>query len=76
MVLTKEKPSGGGWYKRGKMLNVSCEIFYDGWSELYHFITRKENVVYNSIWDNVTFKTEDECKNACMDYVKRIAKGG
>ena len=72
MKLSQKNCFGGGWFKTGKMNNYNCEIHYDSWSGKYDFVARKtdnKSMVYNSRWDGTHYKTEDECRKACEDWI-------
>ena len=74
MKLSQKNCFGGGWFKTGKMNNYNCEIHFDSWSEKFHFITRGYNNTFNSIWKNMVFDTEDECRIACEEWITKHVK--
>lgn len=67
MNLTKahKKKSGGGWIKRGKLYQVHCQIHYDEWADNYYYILELDGIKKNSLWENKTYSTEEECVKAC-----------
>lgn len=72
MNLSKPHPhkNGSGWYKTGKLFNFSCRIVYDAWSDTYSYIVGKNDCVFNSLWHDQCWETEDECRIACENLCK------
>ena len=46
-----------------------AKVTYNGYYDRYYFITEKEGKIYNSAWDNLNFKTEKECIDACEKWI-------
>lgn len=34
------------------------------------------DIRYNSLWNGIKFKTQEECVNACQKYIDEVIKGG
>lgn len=74
MKLSQKNNYGGGWFKTGKMNNYNCEIHYDSWGGLYSFVARNKDTTFNSKWNDMNYKSEDECRQACEQWIADICK--
>ena len=68
-------------FYKGKYKKFECHINYssnyDSW---YYCVSSNDerDIRYNSLWDEVDFKTQEDCVKACQKYIDeviRIRKG-
>lgn len=64
---------------RGKYKKFECRISYssnlDCW---YYCIDSKDerDIIYNSLWNEIEFKTQEDCIKGCQAYIDEIIKRG
>ena len=65
-------------FYKGKYKKFECHINYssnlDSW---YYCIDSNDEryIRYNSLWNDIKFKTQEECVNACQEYIDKVIKG-
>lgn len=64
-------------FYKGTYKKFECHINYssnlDGW--YYHINSNDErNIMYSSLWDEVKFKTQEDCIKACQKYIDEVLK--
>lgn len=67
---------GGKSYK-GKYKKFDCYIDYSSnLGSWYYYINSNDerDIRYNSLWDGVEFKTQEECIEACKKYIDEVNK--
>jgi hypothetical protein len=52
-----------------------AEVVYNDYYEVFYYLTEKDNVSYNSMWDRLSYKTEEECRIACEKWIDEKVKG-
>lgn len=55
-------------FYKGKYKKFECHINYSSNDE--------RDIRYNSLWNGIKFKTQEECVNACQKYIDEVIKGG
>ena len=63
------------YLRRGKKKNYLCFIEYSDYLEYFHFSIYKGDYRFNSIFENQTYKTEEECITACEAKIDELVKG-
>lgn len=64
-------------FYKGRYKKFECSINYssnkDGW---YYCIDSKDegDIRYNSLWDGVKFKTQEDCIKDCQKYIDEVFK--
>lgn len=64
-------------FYRGKYKKFECHINYssnlDSW--YYHIDSNdKRDIRYNSLWNDIKFKTQEDCVEACKKYIDEVLK--
>lgn len=61
-----------GKYKKFKC-NINYSAHYTGW---YYLVDSNDerDIRYNSLWDNQTFNSKEECVTACQNYINEVNK--
>lgn len=64
-------------FYKGKYKKFECYINYslnlDSW--YYHIDSNDErDIRYNSLWDEIEFKTQEDCVKACQKYIDGVIK--
>ena len=62
---------------KSRYKNHKLTVSYSSVYKYFFFLVEYSNAgyVYNSLWDRLKFKTEEECIKACIDYVDtRVGK--
>ena len=54
----------------GRNKGYKLEVIYASIGNHFYFMTYKDDSVYNSLWDNKSFKTKEECMTACELWVE------
>ena len=54
-------------FYKGKYKKFECHINYSSNDE--------RDIRYNSLWNGIKFKTQEECVNACQKYIDEVIKG-
>ena len=65
-------------FYKGKYKKFECHINYSSsYNSWYYCIDSKDkrDIRYNSLWNDIKFKTQEECVNACQKYIDEINKG-
>lgn len=68
---------GSGKSYKGKYKKFDCHIDYssnsDSW---YYYIDSNDerDIRYNSLWDGIEFKTQEDCIEACQKYIDEVLK--
>ena len=57
------------YHKTARGKGYKAKVVYNCYYDEYYFMTEKSGEIYNSCWDNLKFKTEDECKQACEHWI-------
>ena len=67
----------------GKKKKYNVKISYDssdftGNKDYWYFLINKEDIdySYNSLWDNLHYKTQEECVEAAENKVDELVKNG
>lgn len=56
----------------GRKKKCKCTVNYNSVHKNYYFLIEYDGKTFNSLWENLSFSTEEECKNACEEYVNTI----
>lgn len=78
MKLGKQRPSGKdskSWYKKGEYKGYTVTVNWSDEYGVFHFQIAKGSDSYSSVWDDNTFKTENECIKACEVYIEEVVNG-
>lgn len=54
-------------FYKGKYKKFECHINYSSNDE--------RDIKHNSLWNREKFKTQEECVNACQEYIDKVIKG-
>ena len=52
-----------------KKKGYKAEVIYNSYYGIYYFHVEKDGKAYNSCWDRLEFKTENECRIACEEWI-------
>lgn len=75
-----ESWSFGCKHLEGKYKGFKCTISFSSqhYSNVPHwyyvFTNTKTDKIYNSLWDNLKFETQEECHNACVEKINQVLK--
>lgn len=64
-------------FYKGKYKKFECHINYTSYSDswYYHISSNdKRDIRYNSLWDELKFKTQEDCIEACQKYIDEVIK--
>ena len=64
-------------FYKGKYKKFECRINYSSnYNSWYYCIDSKDerDIRHNSLWNNESFKTQEECVNACQKYIDEVLK--
>lgn len=64
-------------FYKGKYKKFECGINYSSnYNSWYYCIDSKDerDIRHNSLWSDETFKTQEECVNACQKYIDEVLK--
>lgn len=67
-----------GKFYKGKYKKFECHINHFSDDDIwYYYISSndKRDIRYNSLWNDIKFKTQEECVNACQKYIDEVNKG-
>lgn len=71
----------GGWdnnkFYKGKYKKFDCHISYSSNDNIWYYVINsndKRDIRYNSLWDEVKFKTQEDCIEACKKYIDEVIK--
>lgn len=61
---------------KGKYKKFDCHIDYStNLGSWYYYISNDErDIRYNSLWDEIDFKTQEDCIKACQKYIDEVLK--
>ena len=68
---------GNSKFYRGKYKKFECCINYSSnLGDWYYYIDSNDerDIRYNSLWDEVQFKTQEDCVKACQKYIDEVLK--
>ena len=66
-------------FYKGKYKKFECHINYSSNDDIwYYYISSNDerDIRYNSLWNGIKFKTQEECINACQKYIDKVIKSG
>lgn len=64
-------------FYKGKYKKFECNINYSSYSDswYYHIDSNdKRDIRYNSLWNEMEFKTQEDCIKACQKYIDEVIK--
>ena len=64
-------------FYKGKYRKFECRINYSSMhNRWYYCIDSKDerDIRYNSLWGNESFKTQEDCVEACQNYINEVLK--
>lgn len=64
----KNEPYSRSYSLTGRKNGYKAIVRYDGHYKNYYFLTIKQGHTYNSLWDKLSYNTEEECVEACENY--------
>lgn len=68
----------GSKFYRGKYKKCECHINYSSQDDIwyYHILSGEGRDItsYNSLWNGIKFKTQEECVSACQEYIDKVSK--
>lgn len=65
----KTKMYSLSYSKTGRKKGYKASVIYNDYYEIFYFSTEKDGKSYNSCWDKLEFKTEEECMVACEKWI-------
>lgn len=75
------KDSTGRWdinkFYKGKYKKFECHINYASNDNIWYYVINsndKRDIRYNSLWNEIKFKTQEECVIACQKYIDEVLK--
>ena len=76
----KREQWGNGKRYVGRKNNYKVTVSYapsdfTGKKDYWYFSLNKEDYSYNSLWDNLHYKTQDECVEAAEKKIGELVKG-
>lgn len=63
------------WRKVGRKKGYVAEICYNSHYGTFFFILTKDGNVFNSLWKEMKYASEEECLAACEKYIDELSKG-
>ena len=64
-------------YKRtGRKKGYKAEVTYNSFYNRFYFMLEKEDYIFNSLWKNMEYVTEQECIDTCEKYIDDLVKDG
>ena len=66
-------------FYKGKYKKFECHINYSSNKNIWYYVIDSKDerdIRYNSLWDNIKFKTQEECIIDCQKYIDKVIKGG
>lgn len=54
-----------------------CNINYSSNDDIWYYCISsndEKDIRYNSLWNDIKFKTQEECVNACQKYIDEVIK--
>ena len=73
MKFSKQRPVGKNsksWYKKAEHRGYAITINWSEPFDCYFYQVAKDKDSYSSLWDNITFDTEEQCVKAVQKYVE------
>lgn len=61
--------------KTARKKGYKAEIIYNDVYKHFYFMLEKEDYVFNSLWENMNYKTESECMTGCEKYIDLLVNG-
>ncbi len=64
-------------FYKGKYKKFECHInYFSNYDSWYYCISSNDerDIRYNSLWDEVDFKTQEDCIKACQKYVDGVIR--
>lgn len=65
-------------FYKGKYKKFECSINYSSNNKRWYYCISsndERDIRYNSLWNDIKFKTQEECVNACQKYIDEVNKG-
>lgn len=62
-------------FYRGKYKKFECHINYSSYLDSWYFHINsndERDISYNSLWDEVDFKTQEDCIKGCQAYIDEV----
>lgn len=54
----------------GRKRGWKAEVIFSEWTKTYHFLCEKGDRVFNSLWKEMKYKTEEACRIACEKWIE------
>lgn len=64
-------------FYKGKYKKFECNINYFSNDDIWYYCISsndERDIRYNSLWNDIKFKTQEECVNACQKYIDEVIK--
>ena len=64
-------------FYKGKYKKFECNINYSSNDDIWYYCISsndERDIRYNSLWNDIIFKTLEECVNACQKYIDEVIK--
>lgn len=62
--------------RTGRKRGYKVEIIFNSLYDHFYFMLHKDEYVFNSLWKNSCFETEEECAKGAEKFVDELAKMG
>lgn len=62
---------------KGKCKKFDCRINYSSNDDIWYYCISsndERDITYNSLWDDIKFKTLEECVTDCQKYIEEVLK--
>lgn len=66
---------GNSKFYKGKYKKFECRINYSSNLDCWYYCidsNDERDIRYNSLWDEVNFKTQEECIKGCQAYIDEV----
>ena len=64
-------------FYKGKYKKFDCRINYSSNDDIWYYCISsndERDIRYNSLWNGIKFKTQEECVNACQEFIDEVTK--
>lgn len=65
-------------FYKGKYKKFVCHVNYSSNNDSWYYCidsNDERDIRYNSLWNDIKFKTQEECVNACQKCIDKVIKG-
>lgn len=64
-------------FYKGRYKKFDCHINYSSNNNVWYYTVNsndKRDINYNSLWNDIKFKTQEDCVEACQKYIDEVIK--